>query len=63
MQQCGKGFKPEKLHSHMKSCKGLKSRIKAASFDKKQQQAHMGGKEEGLTHAKEAATPGWLMAH
>ncbi|KAI3993934.1 hypothetical protein MKX01_002947 [Papaver californicum] len=23
--QCGKGFKPERLHSHMKSCRGLKS--------------------------------------
>ncbi|XP_042515925.1 protein SOSEKI 1-like isoform X2 [Macadamia integrifolia] len=23
--QCGKAFKPEKLHSHMKSCKGMKS--------------------------------------
>ncbi|XP_026418576.1 protein UPSTREAM OF FLC-like isoform X2 [Papaver somniferum] len=24
-RQCGKGFKPERLHSHMKSCRGLKS--------------------------------------
>ncbi|XP_058075560.1 protein SOSEKI 1 [Magnolia sinica] len=23
--QCGKGFKPEKLHAHMKSCRGLKA--------------------------------------
>ncbi|KAI3935960.1 hypothetical protein MKX01_021911 [Papaver californicum] len=23
--QCGKGFKPERLHSHMKSCRGLKT--------------------------------------
>ncbi|CAK7331712.1 unnamed protein product [Dovyalis caffra] len=29
--QCGKSFRPEKLHSHMKSCKGLKALTKAAS--------------------------------
>ncbi|KAL2251333.1 UNVERIFIED_CONTAM: hypothetical protein Sindi_2255600, partial [Sesamum indicum] len=23
--QCGKQFKPEKLHAHMKSCKGMKA--------------------------------------
>ncbi|XP_048231451.1 protein SOSEKI 1 isoform X2 [Ricinus communis] len=32
--QCGKSFKPEKLHTHMKSCKGMKASGKpaAASF-------------------------------
>ncbi|KAJ6345075.1 hypothetical protein OIU77_028192 [Salix suchowensis] len=29
--QCGKSFRPEKLHSHMKSCRGLKALTKAAS--------------------------------
>nr|APR64252.1 VfN-28 family protein [Populus tomentosa] len=29
--QCGKSFRPEKLHSHMKSCRGLKVLAKAAS--------------------------------
>ncbi|KAJ6425020.1 hypothetical protein OIU84_025732 [Salix udensis] len=29
--QCGKSFRPERLHSHMKSCRGLKILIKAAS--------------------------------
>ncbi|WCJ19041.1 hypothetical protein M5689_001352 [Euphorbia peplus] len=29
--QCGKSFRPERLHSHMKSCKGLKASAKAAT--------------------------------
>ncbi|GKV20811.1 hypothetical protein SLEP1_g30875 [Rubroshorea leprosula] len=29
--QCGKPFKPEKLHSHMKSCKGMKTCAKTSS--------------------------------
>ncbi|XP_057800425.1 protein SOSEKI 1-like [Salvia miltiorrhiza] len=29
--QCGKTFKPEKLHSHMNSCKGMKALTKASS--------------------------------
>ncbi|KAG7947455.1 hypothetical protein I3843_14G094700 [Carya illinoinensis] len=29
--QCGKSFKPEKLHSHMKSCKGMKALVKPAT--------------------------------
>ncbi|KAK6162823.1 hypothetical protein DH2020_002664 [Rehmannia glutinosa] len=29
--QCGKPFKPEKLHSHMKSCKGMKAMSKAGA--------------------------------
>ncbi|KAL2478559.1 hypothetical protein Fot_47580 [Forsythia ovata] len=29
--QCGKSFKPEKLHSHMKSCKGMKALAKGAN--------------------------------
>ncbi|KAJ8565687.1 hypothetical protein K7X08_008263 [Anisodus acutangulus] len=29
--QCGKPFKPEKLHSHMKSCKGMKALAKGAN--------------------------------
>ncbi|XP_024464116.2 protein SOSEKI 1 isoform X1 [Populus trichocarpa] len=29
--RCGKSFRPEKLHSHMKSCRGLKTLTKAAS--------------------------------
>ncbi|KAL8028490.1 hypothetical protein ABFX02_14G163900 [Erythranthe guttata] len=29
--QCGKQFKPEKLHAHMKSCKGNKALAKASS--------------------------------
>ncbi|XP_073267387.1 protein SOSEKI 1 isoform X1 [Populus alba] len=28
--RCGKSFRPEKLHSHMKSCRGLKALTKAA---------------------------------
>ncbi|KAK3169122.1 hypothetical protein Dsin_000009 [Dipteronia sinensis] len=30
--QCGKSFKPEKLHAHMKSCKGMKALAKSASL-------------------------------
>ncbi|CAI9764933.1 unnamed protein product [Fraxinus pennsylvanica] len=30
-KQCGKSFKPEKLHSHMKSCRGMKALAKGAS--------------------------------
>ncbi|KAL5760595.1 hypothetical protein ACOSP7_019109 [Xanthoceras sorbifolium] len=30
--QCGKSFKPEKLHAHMKSCKGMKALAKFASL-------------------------------
>lgn len=26
-RQCGKPFKPEKMHAHMKSCKGMKAMI------------------------------------
>ncbi|XP_059434297.1 protein SOSEKI 1 isoform X2 [Corylus avellana] len=29
--QCGKSFKPEKLHSHMKSCRGMKALSKTAA--------------------------------
>ncbi|XP_055817747.1 protein SOSEKI 1 [Solanum dulcamara] len=29
--QCGKPFKPEKLHAHMKSCKGMKALAKGAN--------------------------------
>ncbi|KAL0464355.1 UNVERIFIED_CONTAM: hypothetical protein Slati_0323100 [Sesamum latifolium] len=29
--QCGKPFKPEKLHAHMKSCKGMKALSKGAA--------------------------------
>uniref|UniRef100_A0A2N9J9K4 SOSEKI DIX-like domain-containing protein n=1 Tax=Fagus sylvatica TaxID=28930 RepID=A0A2N9J9K4_FAGSY len=29
--QCGKSFKPEKLHKHMKSCKGMKAFAKTAA--------------------------------
>ncbi|KAL0397495.1 UNVERIFIED_CONTAM: hypothetical protein Scaly_0197900 [Sesamum calycinum] len=29
--QCGKPFKPEKLHAHMKSCKGIKALSKGAA--------------------------------
>ncbi|KZV18393.1 protein UPSTREAM OF FLC-like [Dorcoceras hygrometricum] len=36
--QCGKPFKPEKLHAHMKSCKGMKALFKNASFAKKTEQ-------------------------
>ncbi|KAG5538961.1 hypothetical protein RHGRI_019493 [Rhododendron griersonianum] len=30
-RQCGKMFKPEKLHKHMKSCRGMKSSAKGAT--------------------------------
>lgn len=30
-RQCGKPFKPEKLHAHMKSCKGMKALSKEAA--------------------------------
>ncbi|TXG55735.1 hypothetical protein EZV62_017048 [Acer yangbiense] len=30
--QCGKSFKPEKLHAHMKSCKGMKALTRSASL-------------------------------
>ncbi|KAA8515740.1 hypothetical protein F0562_018649 [Nyssa sinensis] len=29
--QCGKTFKPEKMHTHMKSCRGMKASAKGAS--------------------------------
>nr|DAD30132.1 TPA_asm: hypothetical protein HUJ06_031600 [Nelumbo nucifera] len=29
--QCGKAFKPEKMHTHMKSCKGMKKQSKSAN--------------------------------
>ncbi|KAL3622388.1 hypothetical protein CASFOL_033799 [Castilleja foliolosa] len=31
--QCGKPFKPEKLHAHMKICKGMKAIFKTAAAD------------------------------
>lgn len=30
-RQCGKPFKPEKLHGHMKSCKGMKAMSKCGA--------------------------------
>ncbi|PON49650.1 hypothetical protein PanWU01x14_228830 [Parasponia andersonii] len=30
--QCGKAFKPEKMHSHMKSCRGLKALANKSNF-------------------------------
>ncbi|XP_022991936.1 uncharacterized protein LOC111488428 [Cucurbita maxima] len=32
---CGKTFRPEKMHSHMKSCRGLRSLTKTASTSNK----------------------------
>ncbi|KAG6395088.1 hypothetical protein SASPL_145680 [Salvia splendens] len=32
--QCGKVFKPEKMHAHMKSCKGMKAMSKCGAADK-----------------------------
>ncbi|XP_047957165.1 protein SOSEKI 1 [Salvia hispanica] len=32
--QCGKVFKPEKMHAHMKSCKGMKAISKCGAADK-----------------------------
>ncbi|KAM0925811.1 hypothetical protein ACQ4PT_003964 [Festuca glaucescens] len=29
--QCGKGFKPQELHSHMQSCRGLRERMKSSA--------------------------------
>ncbi|KAI0523356.1 hypothetical protein KFK09_005751 [Dendrobium nobile] len=37
--QCGKPFKPEKLHSHMKSCMALKEKGRSSSFKKEEQTA------------------------
>ncbi|PKU64838.1 hypothetical protein MA16_Dca020917 [Dendrobium catenatum] len=38
-RQCGKPFKPEKLHSHMKSCMALKEKGRSSSFKKEEQTA------------------------
>ncbi|KAL0924721.1 hypothetical protein M5K25_005574 [Dendrobium thyrsiflorum] len=37
--QCGKPFKPEKLHSHMKSCMALKEKGRSSSLKKEEQTA------------------------
>ncbi|KAL1562002.1 protein SOSEKI 1-like isoform X2 [Salvia divinorum] len=37
--QCGKVFKPEKMHAHMKSCKELKALSKCATADNKASKA------------------------
>ncbi|KAK1667989.1 hypothetical protein QYE76_056148 [Lolium multiflorum] len=29
--QCGKGFKPQELHSHMQSCRGLRERMRSSA--------------------------------
>uniref|UniRef100_A0A5B7AWE6 SOSEKI DIX-like domain-containing protein n=1 Tax=Davidia involucrata TaxID=16924 RepID=A0A5B7AWE6_DAVIN len=53
--QCGKMFKPEKMHTHMKSCKGMKSMAKGAvpapTTEKTQSQSSMdffGGNQSGF---------------
>ncbi|KAH7544790.1 hypothetical protein FEM48_Zijuj01G0023600 [Ziziphus jujuba var. spinosa] len=38
--QCGKPFKPEKMHSHMKSCRGMKALAKAAPTSLKKTPSH-----------------------
>jgi rRNA pseudouridine-1189 N-methylase Emg1 (Nep1/Mra1 family) len=30
-RQCGKGFKPQELHSHMQSCRGLRERMRSSA--------------------------------
>ncbi|KAJ4978346.1 hypothetical protein NE237_009126 [Protea cynaroides] len=44
--QCGKTFKPEKLHSHMKSCKGMKNLTKIEGSGAGAAAATMGGPEK-----------------
>ncbi|KAM0828253.1 hypothetical protein ACQ4PT_067664 [Festuca glaucescens] len=31
IRQCGKGFKPQELHSHMQSCRGLRERMRSSA--------------------------------
>ncbi|KAJ0095541.1 hypothetical protein Patl1_17313 [Pistacia atlantica] len=38
--QCGKLFKPEKLHTHMKSCKGMKALAKTAAVSVEMTPSH-----------------------
>ncbi|KAF8403962.1 hypothetical protein HHK36_012070 [Tetracentron sinense] len=64
--QCGKEFKPEKMHTHMKSCRGLKALAKndrasaaaaaAAAAAEKRSQSSKG------TSSKEVMT-GYLLTH
>ncbi|XP_057807589.1 protein SOSEKI 1-like [Salvia miltiorrhiza] len=50
--QCGKVFKPEKMHAHMRSCKGLKALSKCAAADDKEASKGSGDSFSGhlLTH-------------
>ncbi|KAK4841822.1 hypothetical protein QYF36_011022 [Acer negundo] len=47
--QCGKSFKPEKLHAHMKSCKGMKALTKSASLSLRSQRSCNSSHEESIS--------------
>ncbi|KAJ8899190.1 hypothetical protein K2173_012366 [Erythroxylum novogranatense] len=51
--QCGKSFRPEKMHAHMKSCRGMRSFAKSgtASFEKMPQHNSMKSSREESTEA------------
>ncbi|XP_073136883.1 protein SOSEKI 1-like [Henckelia pumila] len=56
--QCGKPFKPEKLHAHMKSCKGMKALLsKNPSFAKKIEH------KSSADHRNEDSFSGYFLTH
>lgn len=55
--QCGKPFKPEKMHAHMKSCKGMKALKKSGSaMEKASSQMFMNSPQE-------EALSGYFLTH
>ncbi|PSS10044.1 Protein UPSTREAM OF FLC like [Actinidia chinensis var. chinensis] len=57
--QCGKMFKPEKMHSHMKSCSGMKSMAKATSSSS----SSFSKIRKSMDFACEESVSGYLMAN
>lgn len=56
-RQCGKPFKPEKMHAHMKSCKGMKALKKSGSaMEKASSQMFMNSPQE-------EALSGYFLTH
>ncbi|GFZ02735.1 UPSTREAM OF FLC protein [Actinidia rufa] len=59
--QCGKMFKPEKMHSHMKSCSGMKSMAKATTTSSSS--SSFSKLRKSMDFACEESVSGYLMAN
>ncbi|XP_030961984.1 protein UPSTREAM OF FLC isoform X3 [Quercus lobata] len=56
--QCGKSFKPEKMHEHMKSCRGMKALAKTAAVNTEKAPS-----AESMTSSHRKSTSGYFLTN